>query len=170
MSLRNDDAFDDAIESLPGAAPTVVNGNTWRSGSEEEIDTGEVRMYVEWLHRPPPPPTHTCTCTREPNSHTHTHTHVHVNSTPPPHTHTLTHTICRSGRLVFSEDSAEDNSATPSQVSLDGSSVAMETEEEYRGRSWSNSSEQRGRFEVCHINLMGMRSLCLDKDDLKVNF
>lgn len=44
MSLRNEDAFDDTIEPLSGATPTVVNGNKQRSGSEEDIDTGEVRM------------------------------------------------------------------------------------------------------------------------------
>lgn len=50
---------------------------------------------------------------------------------------------------MFNEDPEEDNSATPSQISLD------ETEEEYRDRSWSNNSEQKGRFEVHHVTSSG---------------
>jgi len=46
---------------------------------------------------------------------------------------------------VFSEDPDLDSS---SQLSLDTPTVAMETEDLSRPRSWSNSSEKLGRFEV----------------------
>ena len=69
-----------------------------------------------------------------------THTHSHT------HTHTITHTHChRGGRLVFSED-PDDNTSQVSVEPLEDM-VAMGIEEN-RDRSWSNSSEKMGRFEV----------------------